>query len=137
MFDALFSSLWWTVGSGIVVAALAAFFMFYLGRTLTRRLVYIGLGVVVMFTIIGYSKALVEQGRQQQARKTDKTINNVASQNRGKEQAVRAGIAGRNESLAVKKKRYRQTGADERDWIKSQEKPNGRIDPQTIELLER
>lgn len=137
MISGLFASLWWAGGSAILVAALAAFFVFYLGRTLTRRLVYIGLGVVAASMVIGYSQSLIEQGRQEQARIYDGAIDSTASKNRAKEHHIEAVVSGRDEQLGAKVRRIRQNGTDERDWIKEQEKNDGRIDPQTIKLLER
>lgn len=109
-----------------------------MGRSLLIQLAMLA-GLV--FTVWGSWKLVTasyyKAGYKAMEKVTDGAIDQVGKENRAKKEMLDAQTAGRDEQLGAKIRRFRETGTRERDWIATQEKPDGRIDPQTVNMLEK
>lgn len=108
------------------------------GRSL---LIQVAMLAGLLFVVWGSWKLLTASyyraGYQAMEKITDGAIDNVDRKNRQKKQVLDHQTAAKDEQLGVKIRRLRETGQRERDWIATQEKENGRIDPQTVNMLEK
>ena len=122
----------WVAGLGIASAG-----GWMIGGKTGFRIALIG-GLLIGGLVFwhGIKSGWINHGIEIANRKWFGAARDVELENRAREKMVDSGISARSEGWAAKKRRIRQRGSDERLWISKREKIDGRIDPQTMDMLE-